>query len=237
MVLNASLLDLWRESAISGVGMPLTFSAVHPCADITMCGNTVDFSVLDAGEVSLRGSSLRGRHNVENLMAAAALASGYLSSGELAERLGRLVSEFSPAPHRQEVVAERDGIVYVNDSKATNPDAVNAALEVFGKSASVHLIAGGMDKDMDFSVLELNPDIVKSVVLTGYSGGKIRGVVPDECLCRVYSDFRSAVLAAAAEAVPGDVVLLSPGCASMDMFRNYAERGEVFRKIILQSLS
>ena len=170
---------------------------------------------------------LRGRHNALNALAALALAQ--VAGGGLAPMLHAL-RDYAGEPHRCEMVRSIDGIDYVNDSKGTNVGATVAALEGMGRP--VVLIAGGLGKGQDFSPLAAAVQrYAKAVVLIGQDAGRIR----DAILCssttgsRVSlveaSNMDEAVREASALAVAGDVVLLSPACASMDMFRNYGERG------------
>jgi UDP-N-acetylmuramoylalanine--D-glutamate ligase len=166
---------------------------------------------------------LAGRHNVQNVMAAllAALAVGCDPSN-----LRRAVASFVPMPHRLERIAEIDGVLYVDDSKSTNPSSVIAALRSYDRP--IVLIAGGRSKGSEFG--ELGSEIrrhVKALVAIGESAGEIRraaeGVVSVEA-----ATMEEAVHEARRFAAPGDVVLLSPGCASFDMFASAEDRGRRF---------
>jgi UDP-N-acetylmuramoylalanine--D-glutamate ligase len=171
-------------------------------------------------------------------MAAVMLASRVLDMERLESGIRCLLRDFRLNAHRQELVAELDGTRFINDSKATNPDSLFAALDVFGGAANVVLIAGGLDKNMDFSISKKHADMIRSAFLVGAAAEKIRGFWESAGIdCRIVDSFEAAVLNAKAAADCGDVVMLSPGCASMDMFANYKERGELFRKIILQTPS
>ena len=148
-----------------------------------------------------------------------------------ADAMQRALSHFQGLPHRSQVVAERAGVTWVNDSKATNVGATHAALT--GEIRTVVLIAGGQGKGADFRLLK---DAVathaRAVVLIGRDAGLIEsalnGVVP---VTHAF-DMTEAVTRANEIAQAGDVVLLSPGCASFDMFDNYAHRGEVFTSTV-----
>jgi UDP-N-acetylmuramoylalanine--D-glutamate ligase len=170
--------------------------------------------------------ALRGRHNRENAMAAAALAA---HAGLGADALAAGLAGFRPVAHRLEPVGEAGGVAFVNDSKATNPDAAIAALDAYPRG--VHLIAGGRAKGTPFQALaEAARGAVVRAYLVGEAGGEIGRAlaaagVPSEDAGTV----EGAVAAAAARAVPGETVLLSPGCASFDQFADYQERGEAFR--------
>ena len=151
------------------------------------------------------------------------------------DAMKRAVARFHGLHHRTELVAEREGVRWINDSKGTNVGATVAALN--GMDAPVILIAGGDGKGADFS--ELRAPVAqraRAVVLIGRDAAQIEkalaGVVPVVSA----GDMPAAVRAAARLAQPGDVVLLSPACASFDMFRNYEHRGQVFRAAVEELL-
>jgi len=130
-----------------------------------------------------------------------------------------------------EIVRQIDGVTYINDSKGTNVDAVKKSLESF--TGGVILIAGGRDKDGDFTVLrEIVSKKVKALILIGEASQKIADVLGDLVPTYFEKDMKSAVVKAKMEAKRGDIVLLSPGCASFDMFRNFEHRGDVFKEIL-----
>jgi len=138
---------------------------------------------------------------------------------------------YEPRPHRCEFVREVGGVVYVNDSKATNLDAVEKALRA--QTKPVILIAGGKDKGFTFDPLRsLVKGSVKSTVLIGEMAESIKrswnGVVKSE----IASSLADAVERAHAVAEPGEVVLFSPGTSSFDMFKSYADRGDQFRALV-----
>jgi UDP-N-acetylmuramoylalanine--D-glutamate ligase len=184
-------------------------------------------TILPAAEVPLPGL-----HNVANALAAIALAQ---TLGVSSASCRRAVRAFKGLPHRTELVAERDGIKWINDSKGTNVGATVAALS--GMTSPAILIAGGDGKGQDFSLLrDAVRDHARAVVLIGRDAPLIEralaGIVP---LPRA-RDLKDAVETARTLARPGDVVLLSPACASFDMFRNYEHRGEVFRATVKEVL-
>lgn len=169
-----------------------------------------------------------GRHNTENVMAAV-MAARYAgcTPGAIVEAVG----SFTGLAHRIEFAGEKDGVAFYNDSKGTNVSAVVRALEAF--DAPVVLLLGGRDKNGDFETLE--PFIrrhVKEMILFGEAreriGAQIGGIVKTQTVPTMIE----AVQAAGQHASPGDVVLLSPGCASFDEFRNYVHRGEVFKETV-----
>ncbi|MEW5724733.1 MAG: UDP-N-acetylmuramoyl-L-alanine--D-glutamate ligase [Thermodesulfobacteriota bacterium] len=174
---------------------------------------------------------LAGAHNQENVMAAVlgAAALGVDPDQALAAAAG-----FAGLPHRVELVGEFGGVRWYDDSKGTNVGAVIKSLEGF--DAPVILIAGGRDKEGDFAPLApLVRSKVKLVLLLGEARETIRRVLSGETETRLAADMAEAVSAARAAAEPGDVVLLSPACASFDMFRDYAHRGEVFARLARES--
>jgi len=177
---------------------------------------------------------VRGPHNAENLMAA--LAVGHVLRIPL-EEMAEALKSCGPAPHRCELVAEINGVKFINDSKATNLDAVQKALLAMPAAKAgepnVLLIAGGRDKGFEFhDIGPLLSQRVKRAFLLGETREKIRAAWSLFTPCTVVSSLLEAIEQSAANAVPGDVVLLSPACSSFDMFQNYQHRGEVFRQAI-----
>lgn len=171
---------------------------------------------------------IRGVHNIENIMAASLIA---FSVGCRGEAIKGVVTEFSGLPHRMELVREIEGVSYINDSKGTNVDAVAKSLESF--PGNVILIAGGRDKDGDFTILkDIVQEKVKALILIGEASHKIANVLGEVVQHYFEKDMQSAVFRAKSIATPGDIVLLSPGCASFDMFRNFEHRGDVFKEIV-----
>ncbi|MDB5069268.1 MAG: UDP-N-acetylmuramoylalanine/D-glutamate ligase [Candidatus Eremiobacteraeota bacterium] len=167
---------------------------------------------------------LLGRHNVENVMGAVLAA---LAAGLPVEAIREGVRTFRPLAHRLEPVAEIDGVQYVDDSKATNPGSVIAALRAFEQRPIV-LIAGGKAKGTDFADLgKAISSRAKAVVLIGEAADDIAAVVK-RAKVEHASSMEEAVNRAADLAEPGDVVLLSPGCASFDMFQSAEHRGDLF---------
>ena len=173
--------------------------------------------------------SLQGRHNLYNSLAAA-MAARVMEVGSDAVR--ESLMSFEGVPHRLELVREIDGVRYVNDSKATNVNAVWYALESF--RSPVILIAGGRDKGNDYSTLKpLVRQKTRAVIAIGESSAKVVDELgPETKRCVEAGSMEEAVEFATALAEPGDVVLLSPACASFDMFENYEQRGEVFKRSV-----
>jgi len=167
---------------------------------------------------------IRGRHNMENISAAclATLAVGGSFSGVQAA-----LKKFRGLPHRMEYVTAIDDVQYFDDSKATNIDAVARALECF--SEPVILIMGGLNKGNDFRLLKTAiQNHVKKIVLLGNAADEINAIYEGILPIVQVTGMADAVRAAQKAASRGDIVLLSPACASFDMFRSYAHRGDVF---------
>lgn len=169
-----------------------------------------------------------GAHNLENALAACAAASTLgVGPGPMAEAL----RAFRGRPHCMELVAEVEGVRYVNDSKATNVFAVRRALEA--SAGPVVLIIGGRDKREDFSLLApLLERHARAVIAIGEARAKILEAIGGGCPAEQAQGMAEAVARAARRAASGDTVLLSPGCTSFDMFQNAEERGEVFRRAV-----
>nr|VFJ47054.1 MAG: UDP-N-acetylmuramoylalanine--D-glutamate ligase [Candidatus Kentron sp. DK] len=174
---------------------------------------------------------LRGMHNAANALAGLALGT---AAGFSLSAMREALREFMGLPHRCQFVAERDGVRWFNDSKATNVGSAVAAIRSFEHEGGVVLIAGGDGKGADFSPLR---DVVRGsaaqmavrgVVLLGQDAPRIAATVQDVVRVVRADEMRDAVHKARNLAHPGDSVVLSPACASWDMYRNYQERGEIF---------
>ncbi|MBI3191186.1 MAG: UDP-N-acetylmuramoyl-L-alanine--D-glutamate ligase [Pedosphaera parvula] len=222
-----------------GVKVPskvITFSANNRRADIYLERGLI-LSRLENWSgplLNMDDCRLRGPHNAENLMAA--LAVGRILRLPL-ETMQAALKSFAPAPHRCEFVAEINGIKFVNDSKATNLDAVQQALlsmpTISGGEPNLWLIAGGRDKGFDYhGIGPLLARRVKKAFLLGETREKLRAAWSLFTPCVMVDSLLEAVEKAAASAAAGDVVLLSPACSSFDMFQNYQHRGEVFRQAV-----
>ena len=170
---------------------------------------------------------LPGRHNLENIMAALLLA---LDAGADPEACREVLATFHGLPHRLEWVAEMGGVEFYDDSKGTNVGAVAVSLAHFDKP--VILIAGGRDKDSDFSLLTPHSERVKALVLLGETRERLAQVWQGLAPIYLADDMAAAVARAWDLARPGEVVLLSPACASFDMFRDYAHRGQTFQRLV-----
>jgi UDP-N-acetylmuramoylalanine--D-glutamate ligase len=171
---------------------------------------------------------IQGVHNVENMMAAIAVAKAV---GVGVQTIQQTLEDFPGLEHRLEFVREKDGVRYYNDSKGTNVSAVVKSLASF--AAPVILLAGGVDKGGDYGLLREGIEKrVKRLVLFGAASEKIAKTLGALTETIVVDSLESAVKDAYRHAKPGDVVLLSPACSSFDMFRNYAERGKIFKSLV-----
>ena len=184
-------------------------------------------------DIDTQNMQIKGLHNAYDAMAAALAA---LAAGVAPEQVAQSIYDFSPVEHRLEPVAEIDGVQYINDSKATNVDSVWYALE--SMTRPVVWIAGGTDKGNDYSpLMEFARKKVHTLICMGVDNTKLErdfaGVVPTI----VSTDsLDSAMCAAVAAAKSGDSVLLSPACASFDLFKNYCQRGELFKEWVNTNL-
>lgn len=203
----------------------LTFSRKFKNANAYFDGETVFIDqkpYLKRNEIALEGI-----HNVENAMAAILMAR---AGGINDESIQSTLLEFTGLPHRLEFVREIGGVRFFNDSKATTVNSVEKALLSF--DSPVILIAGGRDKGLDFSLLkELSDTRVKTLVLIGEAAEKIDASLSHRDTVFAES-FEDAVKIALKKSASGDVVTLSPGCTSYDMFQSYEERGDRFKEIV-----
>ncbi len=180
--------------------------------------------------VDVRELNLLGRHNYENVMAAIAVSS---AMGVSVDRIRRVVKAFKAVEHRIEFVLERSGVKYYNDSKGTNPDAAIQAVRAM--PGPILLIAGGYDKEAEYDEwVEEFEGRVKYLVLIGQTRDKIAECAKEHGFTDIMyaEDMAEAVRVCASYANMGDNVLLSPACASWGMFKNYEERGRIFKECV-----
>jgi len=204
----------------------ITFSAYSDQADFQLSDGTIVYQ--NQAVLRLSDTRLRGLHNIENLMAT--LAAGMARGLPFKEMIPPLC-EYEPRPHRCEFVREVNGVEYVNDSKATNLDAVDKALRA--QTKPVILIAGGKDKGFSFDPLRsLVKEKVRSTILIGEIADSIRRSWSGAVECEIANSLADAVERAHASAKHGEVVLFSPGTSSFDMFKSYADRGDQFRALV-----
>jgi UDP-N-acetylmuramoylalanine--D-glutamate ligase len=227
-ILNRDDSSVWAlrerlQARVVSFGFAEVDDGVFARADEIICRHGGDEERFPLNKVKIQGV-----HNVENMMAAIAAAR---CAGIDAVAIQQVLEGFAGLEHRLEFVREKDGARYYDDSKGTNVGAVVKSLASF--SAPVILIAGGVDKGGDYGVLEKEIKAkVRRLILFGAAKEIIAAAVGRLTETVVVENLQSAVRDAADHARPGDVVLLSPACSSFDQFRNYAERGEVFKGLV-----
>lgn len=176
---------------------------------------------------SIKKRKLFGNHNVENILVSV-LAT--LKNNIPVEYIENAVSNFNGIEHRLELAATINNVMYINDSKATSMNAVMSALKSFDKN--IILIMGGRNKNIDFSHLnDIINERVKKLILTGEAAESLNDMIASDKKI-IIKDFTDAFNYASSLAMSGDVVLLSPGCASFDSFKNYEERGKYFKSLV-----
>jgi UDP-N-acetylmuramoylalanine--D-glutamate ligase len=204
----------------------ITFSAYAENADFRLSEGAIVYQ--NEAVLRLSDTKLRGLHNIENLMAT--LGTG-MARGLLFREMVPPLCAYEPRPHRCEFVRELGGVNYVNDSKATNLDAVEKALRA--QTKPVVLIAGGKDKGFTFDPLRsLVKEKVRSTILIGEMAESIARSWSGAVKSEIASSLADAVERAHAAAKPGEIVLFSPGTSSFDMFKSYADRGDQFRALV-----
>jgi UDP-N-acetylmuramoylalanine--D-glutamate ligase len=212
-----------RAAAISFGREPVEFGSFIDCDTLIYWGPEPS-----PRRFPLQAVHLHGAHNRENMMAAVTAAA---ISGLRDAAIQRALNETTGLPHRLELVRERDGVRFFDDSKGTNVGAMEKSVASFDRG--VILLAGGYDKGGDFRVLTpLLRDRLKHLVLFGAAGPKIHAQLGESLPNSLVPDLATAVHVAAAQACSGDTVLLSPGCASFDEFTDYAARGCKFRELV-----
>lgn len=202
------------------------FSGTHQVSGAWLDGDVIR---LDGSQLlSVRDLQLRGRHNYDNVMAAALIARRVgASPGQIA----RAARTFAPVEHRLEFVREMAGVAYYNDSKATSVDATLKAIEAF--PGGLWIILGGKDKGSDYSVLR-DPLRAKAraALLIGAAAPKIAAHLGDAVPVISCGTLAAAIDEASRSAVPGDTVLLAPACSSFDQFESFEHRGRVFKDLV-----
>jgi UDP-N-acetylmuramoylalanine--D-glutamate ligase len=231
-IIQLDALARLRELGLPVPAKTITFSASDQSADLHLDRGLLISRVENwpGPLLDMDHCQVRGPHNAENLMAA--LAVGHVLRLPL-ERMVDPLKTYTAGAHRYELVAEIGGVQFINDSKATNIDALHRALLATRTGstgeANVWLIAGGQDQGLEFH--DVGPVIskrVKHAFLLGEAGEKIRAAWSLFTPCTVAGSLLEAVTEAAKKSSSGDVVLLSPACSSFDQFRDYQDRGEVF---------
>ncbi len=214
----------------------------HPAkhSPFSICNQNTEFYVYKTKIIDSKGNflinkediSISGKHNLSNLLAAATAA-------KLAkipnDRIAHVFKTFTGVAHRLENVAIVNNITYINDSKATNLDSVIVAINSINKP--LILLMGGKNKGTDFRLIVpyVKSCHVKLIITYGEAAGEILTALGDAVRSIRKIDLNSAVKSARSMAMPGDVVLLSPGCASFDQFKDFEERGNLFKKLVINN--
>lgn len=218
----------WFDSKV------LTYSSENQQADIILKEDKIfsigQYGVTEGEWLDINQIHLKGNHNIENVMAAMGAA---LIMGVDLKNAANAAKTFLPSGHRCELVAEIDGIQYIDDSKATNLDATRQALKMMPKGKKTWLIAGGKDKGFSFYGIEdLLSERVKMALLIGETRSQIADCWQRYVPCMKIDSLEECVRYAGTHAEKGEIVLLSPACSSFDMFASYHHRGMVFKKSI-----
>ncbi|MEG1536923.1 MAG: UDP-N-acetylmuramoyl-L-alanine--D-glutamate ligase, partial [Clostridiales bacterium] len=205
--------------------VPVENGVFYRNGDIYLADQGQEQYLMSAADIYIKGS-----HNWQNAMAAAAIA---VTLNITPEQISEGLRTFPGVEHRLEFVIEKNGITYVNDSKGTNPDSTSKALAAYDQP--IVLIAGGYDKDADFlPLMQFIKQKVRHLVVIGATSPKLKKAADQVGFSnyQLADDFTQAVRLAEQAACPGDVLLLSPACASWDMFADYEERGKLFKKLV-----
>lgn len=220
-----------KDKCFWGISSPL-----HETRRVSYIGDDVYFDgerLLNLGETQLRGG-----HNLENLIAALELLSVVLNTEEMKSKaLIEATKSFSTGRHRLEKVNFRGGVICINDSKSTNTASTIAAVKSVAEQdkKNILLILGGLDKEMDFSPLREYVGYLKKCYLIGEAKDKFFALLGDVVHCQKFDSFEDCLNTIKQEVETGEIVLLSPACASMDMFKNYQDRGDQFVSLMQKS--
>ena len=216
---------------VINVGMVPISLKQDTTSSVSYDGASMNFNFKEKFSIVQSETTLNGPHNLINTMAAVSAA--YLAGARVKEIMAGLKT-FKNAPHRLELIATINGVEFVNDSKATNVDSVVYALGSYTKP--LIWVAGGIDKGNDYSLIKDQvKEKVKTLICLGTDNKKLTdfftGLVPS---VKETQSVKELVRMALKDAKPGDVVLLSPACASFDLFKNYEDRGDQFRRAVLE---
>ncbi len=186
-------------------------------------------------KIITENAKLYGKGNIENIMASSLIS---VLCGIDEETIQKTIENFNPLPHRMEIVAEIDGITFINDSKSTNPHSVKNSILSIDKKNKIILILGGKDKGFPYSQLKKYlKGKVKFIILFGEAKERIKKELKSVNIpIETTENLSDCIKLAKSIGKKGDVVLFSPGCSSFDMFKNYKERGDVFKKEVFSLL-
>lgn len=225
---NLAILNMSDEPSTqfsNEINSTLKFFSLNTKSDIYFNGKSI---LCDRKEFSVKHASIRGPHNIANIMCAILAVSPFNIEEKIIQRA---LETFSPLAHRMEFVKEIHGVKFYNDSKATNTDSVKYALQSFKKP--IRIILGGAGKGEDYSVLiPYLKQNAKKIYLTGDTINEMEKVFSETLEIVTDKDFKSIIEIAFSESEEGDIVVLSPACTSYDRFNNFEERGNTFKKIV-----
>jgi UDP-N-acetylmuramoylalanine--D-glutamate ligase len=203
----------------------IPFSRIDQSHSTYKVNNSTIFLEEHAELINLDQIKLPGPHNLSNLLAAATAAH---IIGIADDKIVDIMKSFAGIEHRLEFVRKLRGVDFINDSKATNMDAVEVAVQSYDKP--LILILGGKDKGADFSKLNPYQSKIRSILAYGDARTTINAVLGEQITTHKFENLREAVIQSMTLAVQGDCVLLSPGCASFDQFLNFEDRGNQFKE-------
>ena len=220
--------DILVEEIAESTSRKIAFGLNYHPEAIFQPNKTKIYNEKHAKLIEMDEISLPGKHNLSNALAASTAAH---LIGISNNKICSVLSTFSGVPHRLEKISEINGVTYINDSKATNLDAVNVALQSF--SQPIILLLGGVDKGGDFrSLLPHTHKYLKTVIAFGQAKELILLAFGDAVRSTSAMDLNKAITLAQNYSQPGDIILLSPGCASFDQFDSFEHRGDYFRDLV-----
>ncbi len=221
--------DLLLLSLVKGKERTEFFSLSASNQTLYHLNSTKVYNQNDTVLFYLENCPLVGKHNIQNILASSTIATLF---GVSDNAISKAIQEFIPIPHRLEFIEEINGVIYYNDSKATNIAASKVAIESFENN--IILILGGQDKgESDFTELKsAMKDRVKAIICYGQTGKNIYNQLSSDFTCEYFQNFSDGFSQSKNIAENGDIVLLSPACASFDQFNNYEERGQAFTDLI-----
>lgn len=226
LILNAEDRETKKYNVSTKAGIRY-FSHQH-ISSVTAFVKDGFLTIHDTQVIATDKISIIGPHNLQNAAAAVAVASLFDIS---VDTLAKVLSTFQPVEHRLENIGSVAGVNFINDSKATNIDSVTFALR--SVHTGLYLIAGGRDKGADFKeLIPYGKDKIKSIIAIGEAKKKIYEQLGNAFQVQFAETLQEAVQKAFTKASPGETVLLSPGCASFDMFENYEKRGREFKNAV-----
>lgn len=217
--------DECSQKFSSSIKTGIKYFSLNRNSDIEFDGTSLKYN---DKTVSVENATIKGPHNIANIMASILAVSPFEITEE---KIEKALSTFTPLAHRLEFVKTINGVEFYNDSKATNTDSVKYALQSFSKP--IRIIMGGAGKGEDYSVL--NPLLIKharKIYLIGDSRFEMAEAFENTVEIELFKNYESVIETAFQDSISGDVIVLSPACTSYDMFKNFEERGNTFKQIV-----